>query len=249
MSENPFPSPSIQLPVGGVSAVLPKAAPPRPATRLARSRPPPSAPPWRLRRAIAAMQQGKPLLLCDDDERENEADLVVAAERIDVPAMALLIRECAGIVCLCLGDELLQGLDLPPMVAHNECSHGTAFTVSVDARRGIRTGVSAADRVATVRAAIADDARASDLVRPGHVFPLRAVPGGVLVRRGHTEGAVDLARLAGLKPAAVICELMNADGSMARGEQIRRFARRRGLPVLSIADLVDWRLRAARLRP
>jgi 3,4-dihydroxy 2-butanone 4-phosphate synthase len=200
--------------------------------------------PPRLRRSIEAMRNGTPVLLCDDDDREDEADLVVAAERITVPAMALLIRECAGIVCLCLPDELLRPLDLPPMVLHNECSHGTAFTVSIDARQGISTGVSAADRVATVRAAIADNAQPGDLVRPGHVFPLRARPGGVLARRGHTEGAVDLSRLAGLKPAAVICELMNADGSMARSAQVGRFARAHGLPMLRIAELVEWRRRS-----
>jgi 3,4-dihydroxy 2-butanone 4-phosphate synthase len=200
--------------------------------------------PLRWRQALDALQQGRPVLLCDDDDRENEADLVVAAERISEASMAMMIRDCAGIVCLCLPGEALEALELPQMVAHNECGHGTAFTVSIDARHGIRTGVSAADRVATVRAAVADGAVPADLVRPGHVFPLLARPGGVLERRGHTEGAVDLARLAGLKPAAVICELMNSDGSMARGEQIARYAEQHGLVTLTIAELVQWRQRA-----
>ena len=189
-----------------------------------------------------ALRAGRPVLLADDDDRENEADLIVAAERLTVETMALLIRECSGIVCLCLTDATLQRLALPPMVAHNESRYGTAFTVSIEARDGVTTGVSAADRVATVRAAIADGARPGDLVSPGHVFPLRAAPGGVLERRGHTEGAVELARLAGLKPAAVLCELMNPDGTMARGAQVARFAAEHRLPLLTIAELVAWRV-------
>lgn len=195
----------------------------------------------RLSAALEAMRAGRPIVLQDDDDRENEADLIVAAEKITVEAMALLIRECSGIVCLCLTDDAVRRLDLPPMVVSNESRYGTAFTVSIEARKGVSTGVSAADRVATVRAAIADDAGPTDLARPGHVFPLRAVPGGVLARRGHTEGSVDLARLAGLKPAAVLCELMNSDGTMARGADVERFAARHGLPVVTIAELVEFR--------
>ena len=197
--------------------------------------------PKRLTRALAALRAGRPVILMDDFDRENEADLIVAAEKVDVATMALLIRECSGIVCLCLSDARLRQLQLPPMVAHNESRYGTAFTVSIEARHGITTGVSAADRVATVRAAIADDAQPSDLVSPGHVFPLRAEPGGVLQRRGHTEGAVDLAVLAGLKPAAVLCELMNQDGSMMRGDDIARFALQHDLTTLTIAELTAWR--------
>ena len=197
--------------------------------------------PERLTRALAALRAGRPIILMDDFDRENEADLIVAAEKVDVATMALLIRECSGIVCLCLSDARLRQLQLPPMVAHNESRYGTAFTVSIEARHGITTGVSAADRVATVRAAIADDAQPSDLVSPGHVFPLRAEPGGVLQRRGHTEGAVDLAVLAGLKPAAVLCELMNQDGSMMRGDDIARFAVQHDLTTLTIAELTAWR--------
>jgi len=201
--------------------------------------------PKRLTRALAALRAGRPVILMDDFDRENEADLIVAAEKVDVATMALLIRECSGIVCLCLSDARLRQLQLPPMVAHNESRYGTAFTVSIEARHGITTGVSAADRVATVRAAIADDAQPSDLVSPGHVFPLRAEPGGVLQRRGHTEGAVDLAVLAGLKPAAVLCELMNQDGSMMRGDDIARFAVQHDLTTLTIAELTAWRAQEA----
>ncbi len=195
----------------------------------------------RIAAATAAMRKGIPVVLLDDDDRENEADLIVAASSLTVETMALLIRECSGIVCLCLTDEHLKRLDLPLMVEKNGSRFGTAFTVTIEARTGVGTGVSAADRVTTVRAAIAADAKAADLVRPGHVFPLRAMPGGVLQRRGHTEGAVDLARLAGLPAAAVLCELMNPDGSMSKGEQVQDFARTHGLPILTIEDIVEWR--------
>jgi 3,4-dihydroxy 2-butanone 4-phosphate synthase len=195
----------------------------------------------RIGRALDALRHGRAVVLFDDADRENEADLIVAAERLTEPMMALMIRECSGIVCLCLPDAALRRLELPPMVARNENRHGTAFTVSIEAREGVTTGVSAADRVTTIRAAIADAAAPADLVSPGHVFPLRAAAGGVLERRGHTEGGVDLARLAGLKPAAVLCELMNPDGTMARGAQVERFALHHALPMLTIAELVAWR--------
>ena len=195
----------------------------------------------RVGQALQALREGRAVVLQDDDDRENEADLIVAAERLSVPMMALLIRECSGIVCLCLTDDALHRLRLPPMVAHNRSRYGTAFTISIEARNGVGTGVSAADRVTTVRAAIAADARAHDIVSPGHVFPLRAAPGGVLSRRGHTEGAVDLARLARLAPAAVLCELMIADGTMARGAQVQRFAHAHDFPLLTIAELVAYR--------
>ena len=197
--------------------------------------------PPRLRIALDAIRHGRAVVLQDDGDRENEGDLIVAAERITVPMMATLIRECSGIVCLCMGDAELQRLALPPMVARNGSRYGTAFTVSIEAREGVGTGVSAADRVATIRAAIAPGAVAGDLVSPGHVFPLCAAPGGVLERRGHTEGAVELALLAGLQPAAVLCELMNADGSMMRGAQLLAFSRAHGWPMLTIAELVDYR--------
>ncbi|MEF9929267.1 MAG: 3,4-dihydroxy-2-butanone-4-phosphate synthase [Massilia sp.] len=195
----------------------------------------------RIAAALDAMRAGIPVILLDDFDRENEADLIVAAEHITSDTMALMIRECSGIVCLCLPDEKVRALELPPMAPDNGSRFGTPFTVSIEARHGVTTGVSAADRVTTIRAAIAHDARPDDVVRPGHVFPLRATPGGVLARAGHTEGSVDLARLAGLQPAAVLCELMNPDGTMMRGEQIEQFAQERDFPILTIAELIQWR--------
>ena len=195
----------------------------------------------RIAAALDAMRAGIPVILLDDFDRENEADLIVAAEHITSDTMALMIRECSGIVCLCLPDEKVRALELPPMAPDNGSRFGTPFTVSIEARHGVTTGVSAADRVTTIQAAIAHDARPDDVVRPGHVFPLRATPGGVLARAGHTEGSVDLARLAGLQPAAVLCELMNPDGTMMRGEQIEQFAQERDFPILTIAELIQWR--------
>ena len=197
----------------------------------------------RIAAALDATRAGIPVILLDDFDRENEADLIVAAEKLTVETMALMIRECSGIVCLCLSADKVRALDLPPMAADNGSRYGTPFTVSIEAREGVTTGVSAADRVTTIRAAIAPDAQPSDLVRPGHVFPLRANPAGVLGRKGHTEGSVDLAVLAGLQPASVLCELMNEDGTMMRGDAIERFARERGFPILTIAELIAWRTR------
>ena len=199
--------------------------------------------PPRIAAALQAMREGRPVVLQDDHDREDEADLVLAAERLTPETMALFIRECSGIVCLCLSDEKVRALELPPMVAHNESRNRTAFTVSIEARDGVSTGVSAADRVTTIRAATAPDARPEDLVRHGHVFPLRATPGGVLARAGHTEGSVDLAIMAGLAPAAVLCELMNPDGTMMRGDDIERFAAQHGMPILTIAEMIAWRKR------
>ncbi|AZP11087.1 3,4-dihydroxy-2-butanone-4-phosphate synthase [Undibacterium parvum] len=195
----------------------------------------------RLPRALADLRLGRPVLLMDDADRENEADLIVAAEKISIDSMARMIRDGSGIVCLCLTDEKLQHLALPPMVSNNDSRYGTAFTVSIEAKHGVTTGVSAADRVTTVLAAIAVDAQPDDLARPGHVFPLRAAPGGVLSRRGHTEGSVDLAQMAGLLPAAVLCELMNPDGSMARGEEIAHYALSHDLVILTIDELANYR--------
>ncbi len=197
--------------------------------------------PTRIEQALHAMREGRPVVLMDDHDRENEADLIVAAERLTPANMAMLIRECSGIVCLCLTREKVAQLGLRPMVENNRSQYGTAFTVSIEARTGVTTGVSAADRITTIRAAIADDAGLDAVVSPGHVFPLVAADGGVLTRRGHTEGSVELARLAGLAPAAVLCELMNPDGTMARYEQALAFAAQHDLPVLTIAELVAWR--------
>jgi 3,4-dihydroxy 2-butanone 4-phosphate synthase len=199
----------------------------------------------RLEAVLSAMRAGIPIVLLDDGDRENEADLVVAAETLTRDVMAQLIR-AGGLVCLCLEDERLRQLDLPQMVPDNDSLHGTAFTVSIDARHGVSSGISAADRLATIRTAIAPNAKPADLVRPGHIFPLRAAPGGVLSRRGHTEGSVELAKLAGLMPAAVIVELMDRDGEMVRGKSAKNFARRHGFPVFTIAELVTYRTGLAR---
>jgi len=198
----------------------------------------------RFHQALEDMRLGHPVVLVDDFDRENEADLIVAAEKISTASMATLIRECSGIVCLCLTGEALDHLNLPLMVQNNESRYRTAFTVTIEAREGVTTGVSAKDRTTTILAAVADGVQASDLVSPGHVFPLRAAPGGVLARTGHTEGSVDLARMAGLKPAAVLCELTNPDGTMVKGEQIEHFAKKHRMVILSIAELVEHRLRS-----
>jgi len=197
--------------------------------------------PARIGAALDAMRAGVPVILLDDFDRENEADLIVACDRLTVQTMALMIRECSGIVCLCLTADRVRELELPPMAIENGSRYGTPFTVSIEARHGVTTGVSAADRVTTIRAATAAGAQPADLVRPGHVFPLRASPGGVLARAGHTEGSVDLAVMAGLAPAAVLCELMNPDGTMMRGDAIEAFARQHGMPILTIAEMIEWR--------
>ncbi|HDR1021418.1 TPA: 3,4-dihydroxy-2-butanone-4-phosphate synthase [Pasteurella multocida] len=191
--------------------------------------------------AINAFKQGNGVLVLDDEDRENEGDLIFPAETITPEQMAMLIRYGSGIVCLCLTDAICQQLDLPPMVQENTSVNKTAFTVTIEAAQGVSTGVSAKDRVTTIRAAIADNAKPSDLSRPGHIFPLRAADGGVLKRRGHTEASVDLARLAGYKEAGVICEITNDDGSMARAPEIVEFAQKFGFPVVTIEDLVEYR--------
>ncbi|GAB1621277.1 3,4-dihydroxy-2-butanone-4-phosphate synthase [Agarivorans albus] len=195
----------------------------------------------RVNAALNALRDGKGVLVVDDEDRENEGDLIFAAETLTNAQMAMLIRECSGIVCLCLNDDKIKQLDLPPMVSDNSSQFGTAFTVSIEAKQGVTTGVSAADRVTTIKTAIANNAKPSDLARPGHVYPLRAQPGGVLTRRGHTEGTVDLMSLAGLKPAGVLCEVTMPDGTMARLPQIVNFARQHAMPVCSIEDIVEYR--------
>ena len=192
--------------------------------------------------AIAAIKAGQGVLIVDDEDRENEGDLIYAAETITPQQMALLIRECSGIVCLCLTDEKADALQLEPMVKNNTNKNGTAFTVTIEAARGVTTGVSASDRVTTIRAAIAPDAKPEDLNRPGHIFPLRARPGGVLERRGHTEVTCDLARLAGLAPAGVLCELTNEDGTMARLPEVAAFARKHGMPLATVEDIAQYRM-------
>src|SRR5512139_1927317 len=178
--------------------------------------------------ALEDIRQGKMVILVDDEDRENEGDLTMAAEKVTPEAINFMAKHGRGLICLSLEEEKVRALGLPPMAPDNTAHYGTAFTVSIEARRGVTTGISAADRATTIRAAIAPDARPDDLVRPGHIFPLKAVPGGVLRRAGQTEGSVDLARLAGLSPAGVICEIMNDDGTMARLPDLRKFARRHG---------------------
>ncbi|WP_005035495.1 3,4-dihydroxy-2-butanone-4-phosphate synthase [Holophaga foetida] len=195
----------------------------------------------RVERGLASLRAGSGVLVVDDEDRENEGDLIFSAQHLTVPQMAQLIRECSGIVCLCLPDEKVKALELPMMVEHNSSHFSTAFTVTIEAAEGVTTGVSAADRVRTIQAASAPDAKPSDLRRPGHVFPLRARPGGVLERMGHTEATVDLMRLAGLGSCGVLCEVTNPDGSMARLPEIIAFGEREGYPVMAVADLVVYR--------
>jgi 3,4-dihydroxy 2-butanone 4-phosphate synthase / GTP cyclohydrolase II len=193
--------------------------------------------------AIEDIRRGKMVILVDDEDRENEGDLTMAAEMVTPEAINFMARFGRGLICLTLTPEKCESLRLPPMVTTNTSSFGTAFTVSIEATKGVTTGISAADRAHTILTAVADDCRAEDLARPGHIFPLRARSGGVLVRTGQTEGSVDLARLAGLKPAGVICEIMNDDGTMARMPELRKFAVEHGLKICSVADLVAYRMK------
>jgi 3,4-dihydroxy 2-butanone 4-phosphate synthase len=195
----------------------------------------------RVEAALAAVRAGRGVLLIDDEDRENEGDLVFSAEHLTNEQMAFMIRECSGIVCLCMTGEKIDSLGLPPMVTDNSSRHGTSFTISIEAKHGVTTGVSAADRVQTVKAAIAIDSKPEDLCHPGHVFPLRAQPGGVLARPGHTEGTVDLMKLAELQPAGILCELMNHDGTMARLPEVVAFANAHQMPVLTIEDIINYR--------
>ncbi|MFC0228279.1 3,4-dihydroxy-2-butanone-4-phosphate synthase [Serratia aquatilis] len=195
----------------------------------------------RVERALDALRNGRGVMVLDDENRENEGDMIFAAETMTVEQMALTIRFGSGIVCLCITEDRRQQLELPMMVTNNSSQFQTAFTVTIEAAQGVTTGVSAADRLTTIRAAIADNAKPSDLSRPGHVFPLRAQPGGVLSRRGHTEATIDLVAMAGFTPAGVLCELTNDDGSMARAPEVITFARQHDMPVLTIEDLVAYR--------
>jgi len=182
------------------------------------------------------------VVLVDDEDRENEGDLCMAAQAVTPEAINFMATHARGLICLTLTDDRIRQLNLPMMVPDNGSPLGTAFTVSVEASTGVTTGISAHDRSHTIQVAVADDATASDLVRPGHVFPLRARPGGVLVRTGQTEGSVDLARLAGCKPSGVICEIMNADGTMARMPELEEFAQRHELVICTVADIIRYRL-------
>ncbi|OCG42040.1 3,4-dihydroxy-2-butanone-4-phosphate synthase [Gilliamella sp. Bif1-4] len=195
----------------------------------------------RVKKAIASIQTGQGVLVLDDEDRENEGDIIWAAESITCEQMALTIRYGSGIVCLCLPQKRCDELNLPMMVENNTSKNNTAFTISIEAANGVTTGVSASDRVTTIKAAVNDNAKPSDLNHPGHVFPLVAKEGGVLVRRGHTEASIDLVTLAGLKPAAVLCELTNDDGTMARVPEVVKFAKQYHMPVVTIEDIVEYR--------
>ena len=207
--------------------------------------PPSSTPATAIRRvtaAIDAIADGRMVIMVDDEDRENEGDLVMAADMVTPEAINFMATHGRGLICLAMDGDLIDRLELPMMVRDNRASLGTAFTVSIEARHGVSTGISAKDRCTTIRAAIAPDARPTDVVSPGHVFPLRARKGGVLVRSGQTEGSVDLARLAGRAPAGVICEIMRADGEMARMPELEAFAAEHGLVICSVADLIAYRL-------
>ncbi|RIY31811.1 3,4-dihydroxy-2-butanone-4-phosphate synthase [Psittacicella hinzii] len=196
----------------------------------------------RIQDAVKALKENRGVLILDDENRENEGDLIFPAQTINVEQMAQLIRYGSGIVCLCIGKELADRLDLPYMVENNSSVNKTAFTVTIEAARGVSTGVSASDRVTTIRAAVNPEAKPEDLHRPGHVFPLIANPQGVLGRRGHTEASIDICKIAGMGNEGVICEITNDDGSMARAPEIVAFGKKFNYPVITIEDL-DWYLR------
>src|SRR5712692_4044577 len=207
----------------------------------------PEAPFTTIDEAVAEIRRGRMVIVVDDEDRENEGDLTLAAEMCTPEHVAFIRKYASGVICVPMVAERLEELDLPQMVVRNEARLGTAFTVSVDAREGITTGISAADRAKTIRVLADPTARPADLVKPGHIFPLRAREGGVLVRAGQTEAAVDLCRLAGIQPVGVICEITNPDGSMARMPELKRFARRHGLRMITVKDLIAYRMSRERL--
>jgi 3,4-dihydroxy 2-butanone 4-phosphate synthase/GTP cyclohydrolase II len=196
----------------------------------------------KIENAIEDIRQGKMVVLVDDEDRENEGDLTMAAEKVTPEAVNFMAKYGRGLICLSMTEKRLSELHIPMMVSDNTSRFQTAFTISVDARKGVTTGISAADRATTILTAVDDNSLPEDLVAPGHIFPLKAMEGGVLVRTGQTEGSVDLARLAGLKPAGVICEVMNDDGSMARMPDLEIFAGKHGLKIVTIADLIKYRM-------
>ena len=196
---------------------------------------------------VADIRAGRMVILVDEEDRENEGDLVLAADHVSAEYINFMARYARGLICLTLSRDMCEKLQLPPMVARNGAKHSTAFTVSIEAAEGVTTGISAADRARTVQAAVARNAKASDLVQPGHIFPLQAVDGGVLMRAGHTEAGCDLATMAGCSPASVICEVMNEDGTMARLPDLQLFAAEHGLKIGTIADLIEYRSRTESL--
>jgi 3,4-dihydroxy 2-butanone 4-phosphate synthase/GTP cyclohydrolase II len=193
--------------------------------------------------AIKEIKTGRMVILVDDEDRENEGDLTMAAEAVTPEAINFMAKYGRGLICLSMTGEKIDSLELPLMVENNTSQFQTGFTVSVEARYGVTTGISAADRATTIRTAVAKDAKPRDLVRPGHVFPLRGREGGVMVRAGQTEGSIDLARLAGLQPAGVICEVMDEDGTMARMPALEKFSQKHGIGICAIADLIEYRMR------
>ncbi|MGA2331027.1 MAG: bifunctional 3,4-dihydroxy-2-butanone-4-phosphate synthase/GTP cyclohydrolase II [Syntrophales bacterium] len=195
-----------------------------------------------IKEAIVDIKSGRMVILVDDEDRENEGDLCMAAEFVTPEAINFMAKYGRGLVCLSLSEDLADKLNLHPMVVDNRSCFGTAFTVSIEAKRGVTTGISAADRATTIKTAVADDVTPDDVVSPGHIFPIRAKKGGVLVRTGQTEGSVDLARLAGLKPAGVICEIMKDDGNMARMPDLEIFAKEHDLKIVTISDLIQYRM-------
>ncbi|QCI16328.1 3,4-dihydroxy-2-butanone-4-phosphate synthase [Buchnera aphidicola (Aphis craccivora)] len=192
----------------------------------------------RVEKGILALKSGQGIIILDDEKRENEGDLVFACENMTVEQMALTIRYGSGIVCLCITESKRKKLNLPMMVKNNTSTYRTGFTVTIEASKGVSTGVSAKDRLTTIKTAISDNAKPSDLNRPGHVFPLRGNTGGILARAGHTEAAIEIVSLAGFKPYGVICELTNKDGSMSRTPEIIKFSKEKNMTVLTIKDLI-----------
>ena len=197
----------------------------------------------KIEQAIRDIKDGKMVILVDDEDRENEGDLCIAAETVTPEAINFMAKYGRGLICLAMTAEKCDSLELPPMVDNNTSPFGTGFTVSIEARCGVSTGISAHDRATTILTAVADDCQPRDLVRPGHIFPLRAKEGGAIVRAGQTEGSVDLARLAGKKPAGVICEIMDEDGTMARMPALEKFSEKHGVGICTIADLIEYRMR------
>jgi 3,4-dihydroxy 2-butanone 4-phosphate synthase/GTP cyclohydrolase II len=196
-----------------------------------------------IEQAIEDIKNSKMVILVDDEDRENEGDLTMAAEAVTPEAINFMATHGKGLICLSLDSAIADRLDLPPMVENNTSQYGTGFTVSIEAKKGVTTGISAADRATTILTAVADDTTPADIARPGHIFPLRAKNGGVMARIGQTEGSVDLARLAGKKPAGVICEIMDEDGTMARMPLLEKFAKKHGIGICTVADLVEYRLK------
>jgi len=200
-----------------------------------------------IQEAIEDIKNGKMVILVDDEDRENEGDLCMAAEHVTPEAINFMAKHGRGLICLSMAGDLADRMELPLMTTNNKSQFGTAFTISIEARKGVTTGISAKDRATTILAAVADEAKPGDLVSPGHVFPIRARKGGVLVRTGQTEGSVDLSRLAYLKPAGVICEIMKEDGTMARMPDLDLFAKEHGIKIVTVADLIDFRMQHERL--